>query len=167
VHVRGGSLVATIDLLPDASQLYAPQQFAGGVFVEGDTLELSADGAQMPAFREQLTAPPPVAVTSPDLAHLDLRRGQPIAVRWTAGGASSFNIIFTVIAADNRELAYGVCSTADDGEHDVPAAATAFFPAPSGTQTMVAQRSSSKLVSAGRYHVSVAAWSMVSGTRTP
>jgi hypothetical protein len=156
IHVTGGSLSGAFDLVPDATAAYTALSFPSGIYLDGETLAFAAEGDVVSAFQGEVPAPRPMSTTSPDLASLDYPQGAPIQLRWAAGLASEHvTITLTGYVPAGTHWTQIFCDTADDGEHDIPGEATAFFPSPLGYRQLLIRRERSAQVVAGNVSVTL------------
>lgn len=129
ITISGGA--ETMTLAPAMDKTYAQQTASERLFMGGETLTYSAQGADIPAFTKTLTAPARATITSPakPSTSLAVSRTQDLTVTWTggAGGKVQVALIGATIASTL------LCRfEASAGTGTIPAAALAMLPAGNG-----------------------------------
>jgi hypothetical protein len=95
----GGALIP-LSIVPGSDGVYPPATGSGFVFSGGETLNITAGGADVPAFAQSLTAPPPVTVTAPSFlaGSLTIDRATDFSFAWTVGGTAPDTVAVTLAA---------------------------------------------------------------------
>ena len=122
LHLSGGE--RNVDLPPRADGSYAADADLSLLFTGGQTITMAADGADIPAFSEQLTAPALVTVTAPDFTDgtVDVATASPLTVTWTGGTTDEVHLRLS--GNDSVTSTSVLCTyTASDGTGTVSAAA--------------------------------------------
>jgi hypothetical protein len=96
---------------------------------QGDALSASAAGDVVHAFSGTVTAPPPVAVTSPmgspPLGLAQVSTSQALVVTWNGSGGTKVYTVLGTLSLTQGELI--TCTSADDGHVTVPSSLLAHF----------------------------------------
>ncbi|MBW2528799.1 MAG: hypothetical protein JRI23_31780, partial [Deltaproteobacteria bacterium] len=122
LHVSGGE--RSVDMVPQADGSYAADADLSLLFTGGQTITIAADGGDVPAFSEQLTAPALITVTAPDFTGgaVTIPTSNPLTVTWTGG--SSDEVHLRLSGNDGTNSASVLCTyTASAGTGTVSAAA--------------------------------------------
>jgi hypothetical protein len=132
LHLTGG--LFAVDILPTAG-VYAAINGAGALFHGGETLTVTADGKDVPAFTVAVTAPSQMTLTAPALpaaaGSLTVTRSAPFIATWTGGTSGTAVLAFS--AATSARATSATCAfPAADNKAEVPAAALADLPAAPG-----------------------------------
>lgn len=146
VRITGGR--QTIELLPSAKGTYSPVTGGESLWTGGETLTVTADGKDVPAFTTKLVAPSKLTLTAPTLpaaaAALSVARATPFSATWSGepvGGAGEVVLYFDIATGANAFSA--TCTfKASAGAGEVPAAAFSDFPAGSGTYNFYVKQTS-------------------------
>ncbi len=140
-HVSGGT--KTVDVTPKSDGTYDPVSGATSLWSGGETLVVTGDGKDVPAFMTSLVAPAKLTLTAPAVAPsgLTVTRSMPFTATWSAATSNDVVLYFDTTSGSS---AYSVTCTfkASDGMAQVPAAAFAGFPAGAGTFNFYAKASS-------------------------
>ncbi|MBK6696043.1 MAG: hypothetical protein IPG50_28110 [Myxococcales bacterium] len=134
VRITGGS--KAINIVPASDKTYEPVSGATPLWSGGETLEVSAQGQDVPAFATSLVAPSKLTVTAPALpaaaGSLAVTRSAPFTATWA--GVSTGSVVLYFEAATGSNAFTATCTfPAADTTASVPAAAFAEFPAGEGT----------------------------------
>jgi len=91
-------------------------------FAEGDTITLSASGADVPAFQVQSQGISPLQMLL--TGDVPLESGQPISLQWTPPTQSGGSTIRAIVDISHHGGQRGeiICDVPDDGSLDIPAA---------------------------------------------
>lgn len=134
VHISGGS--QKIDLVP-AGATYNAVSGKTALWNGGETLTITADGKDVPAFSTSLTAPSKLTLTAPALPStpngaLVITRNADLAATWT--GSSTGQMVLYFDATTSTSAFATTCTfNASDGKGSVPAAAFSDYPKGGGT----------------------------------
>jgi hypothetical protein len=134
VHITGGT--QPIDLAPSGTT-YNAATGKTALWSGGETLVVTADGKDVPAFSTSLAAPSKLTLTAPALpstpnGSLALTRGADLAATWS--GTSSGQVVLYFDAAESTKAYATTCTfNAKDGKGTVPAGAFADYPKGAGT----------------------------------
>ena len=143
MRVTGGT--KTIDLVPSAKGTYAAISRNDSLWVGGETLTVTADGKDVPAFTLRLVAPSKVTLTAPALptakSSLEVTRRMPFLATWRPAASGEVVLYFDMATGANAFSA--TCNfRASAGAGEVPAAAFSDFPAGDGTFNFYAKEAS-------------------------
>jgi hypothetical protein len=132
VHITGGS--PPIDLTPKSDNTYGPSTGATSLYGGGESLVVTADGKDVPAFTTSLTAPGKITLAAPVITAGALTVKRSTGVSATFSGTSS-GVVVLYFSATSASNAFAATCTFDAsaGSGAVPAAAFADFPAGPGT----------------------------------
>lgn len=141
VHVTGGS--KSIDLTPKSDNTYAPSTGATSLYSGGETLSVTAEGKDVPAFTTTLTAPGTITLAAPVVTAGALTVKRSTGVTATFSGTSS-GVVVLYFSATSASMAFSATCTFDAaaGSGSVPPAAFADFPAGGGTFDFYVKQSS-------------------------
>jgi hypothetical protein len=121
----------TLILTPDATNDYELAGGTGLLWDPGQTITISAAGAEVPAFTHALQASSPVTVTSPAAPPADtplsLDRSKDFVLTWTGGTTGAVTTLWKVEGTDPF-VSIQCAFAASDGEGTVPAAALQALP---------------------------------------
>ena len=164
VHLTGGS--QKVDLVPSGTTY---DLASGKTFLwhGGETITVTGDGKDVPAFTTTLTAPSKLTLTAPALPPtqndlLIVTKSVDFSATWT--GASSGQMVLYFDAADGSMAYTSTCTfNASDGKATVPAAALAPFPKGSGTFNFYVKEVANAI--AGTWSIKFTASSAVVGTK--
>jgi hypothetical protein len=155
--VKAADGSTSFELSPTNNNYQALAALAYPPFAEGDAVNLSAAGADLPAFKLSSKGILPLALTSTEL---ELKTGQPLLLTWTKGSESSAKIHVSLDISNHGgtkgEIA---CETADSGSLTISAAlitkllnlGVAGFPAVKVTRRVVG----SAVIPAGRVELEI------------
>lgn len=132
VHITGGS--KAVDLTPKSDNTYAPSVGSTALYNGGETLTVSGDGKDVPAFTTSLTAPSTITLAAPVVTSGSLTVKRSTGVTATFSGASAGSVVL-YFSATSSTMAFALTCTfaATAGGGSIPAAAFADFPAGNGT----------------------------------
>ncbi len=132
VHLTGGS--KAIDLTADNANSYAPATGSTSLYNGGETLVVTADGKDVPAFTTSLTAPSAITLAAPAVTAGSLTVKRSTGVNATFSGASAGSVVLYFSATSSTMAFAATCTfAAVAGTVSVPAAAFADFPSGDGT----------------------------------
>jgi len=128
ISITGGALALTSSAASGGR--YADVTGTQDLWTGGETLRFQAPGADVPAFDVSVSAPGNVTPTAPNpnLASIDLTRGQPLALSWN-GGATAGAATTHVVVLQATPLTVKCSFPAADGQGSIPASAIMRFPA--------------------------------------
>lgn len=155
VHLTGGA--AAIDLAPMSDNTYAPSTGATALYAGGETLVVTADGKDVPAFTTSLTAPSKVTLAAPVVASgaLTVKRSSGVTATFSsaATGAAAGSVVL-YFSATSTTMAFALTCTFDAsaGTGTIPAAAFADFPAGPGTFDFYVKQASRVVVAPWDIH---------------
>jgi hypothetical protein len=155
ISISGARIPAGTTLTPRADGIYRSFTKQGlKAWSGGETLSISADGADVPPFTGTVTAPAPnVALTSPATSSIqkaDIDRSKPLPVAWSGAGAGTL----TLIASARGGLSYVECQfDASKGKGQMPAKLLAKLPA--GDAGFGGWISTTEQVKAGSYSITL------------
>lgn len=128
-------LAKAVTLPPAVDKTYDGVNGSGPLWTGGETITVTAAGADVPSFTTTLTAPSKLTLTAPALqagTPLKVTRSAGLDAAWT--GASSGDVVLYVDAASGSSAFSTTCAfPASAGKGTIPAAALADFPAGAGT----------------------------------
>jgi hypothetical protein len=153
ITVTGALVPASIS--PAADKTYTALM-TQPLFSGGETLTVTAAGADVPAFTHTLVAPAKITITSPAKPasaspYLMIDRSAGFSVAWTGGGASTVQIALLGGTGSNLDLSCHFPASA--GSATIPASALAMLPAGTGGFAMAAIATDSLV--AGDYAISL------------
>jgi hypothetical protein len=129
----GGS--KSVLLTPAADKTYAGTGGKGALFTGGETLSLTAEGADVPPFTMTVTTPGKLTLTAPDVpaaGPLKVTRAKGLAATWS--GTSRGEVVLYLDAASGGDAHAVTCTfPASAGRGTIPADAFGAFPAGAGT----------------------------------
>ena len=151
VHITGGS--KTVDLAPKSDNTYSPAVGSSSLYDGGETLTVSADGKDVPAFTTSLTAPSKVTLAAPVVTASSLTVKRSTGVTATFSGASSGSVVL-YFSATSATMAFALTCTFDAaaGGGTIPAAAFADFPAGNGTFDFYVKQTGTLVVAPWEIH---------------
>ena len=134
VRITGG--MQPVDLAPSGTT-YNAATGKTALWSGGETLVVTADGKDVPAFSTSLIAPSKLTLTAPALpstpnGSLAVTRSADLAATWA--GTSSGQVVLYFDAAESTKAYSTTCTfSAKDGKATVPAGAFADYPKGAGT----------------------------------
>lgn len=147
VDVTGSSLLPRIRLSADATGTYVADPMPGKIqlYAGGELLTIGDTTATL-AFSEQLPAPVPVAVTTPDLtAPLHVPSSGPLAFAWVTQHTDEM-VVRVYVSSATAGSAYIRCDTTDTGALTVGADLIAMLPPPPRTTRVEVERVEQRIV---------------------
>jgi len=133
VTIQG--LVQPVMLTPMTDKTYTVYSAQQALYAGGETITISAPGADAPAFSLSYTAPSRMSITSPAKpasgAKLTVNRSQGFTASWTGGGAGEVFLYISGPSASNTTISCGF--PASSGTGTIPAAALAMVSAGTGS----------------------------------
>ena len=132
VHITGGA--KPVDLLPRTDHTYAVVTGNESLWNGGETLTVSADGKDVPAFTTSFKAPGKITLSAPAPTAGALTVTRSAGVTATFSGTSSGAVVLYFDIASGQQAFTVTCTfDASLGSAQIPAAAFADFPAGDGT----------------------------------
>jgi hypothetical protein len=129
-------LTQPVTMAPMVDKTYTVYSAQQALFAGGETINISAPGADAPAFTIAVTAPTRATITSPAkpaAGGLTIDRTQDFTATWTGGGVGKVYLYVSGPSGSNATIACGFAASAGTGS--VPAAALAMLPAGMGAFT--------------------------------
>ena len=144
-----------IMLTPGTDKTYTAFMSMSPLFAGGESVVVSAAGADVPAFSKSITMPGKATITSPSKpaagTFLAVSRSADFSVTWTGGGSGSLQIF---VSGTSGRVTCRFPAGSDSAA--VPAAALAMLPAGNGSFAMAAIADGEQ--DAGDYAVDVSAY---------
>lgn len=156
IRISVGADIVTLDT--DSMNRYGPSHLPAPLFIGGETLDVSTNGAAVPAFSRILTAPNVLTLTSPALpggaTPLQVSRSKDLEVAVSGGGAGTLDIQIEFASNDgSNDSEYLLCSFAAGGTAVVPSTALSIIPAGAARLNLFSCAESSFAI--GPYEVSI------------
>jgi hypothetical protein len=154
-----------LTLSPDANGLYAPKSGQSQFFTTGQTIDINAVGADVPAFQKTITAPSRISVTGPTWPALGtplaIDRSQDFVLTWDntpdPGGAATGDVQVTISTISTDKMASMVCKfSVAGGTATIPAATMGKLVATSTGSISVDTRATDS-VDASDWHITTVA----------
>jgi hypothetical protein len=158
ISVSGARIPAGTKLTPGTDGKYPALQQSGlDAWSGGETLSISAVGAEVPAFSGTVTAPAPsVALTSPAISttqKAEIDRSKALAVAWSGAGAGTLTVSATASVPGGGSAVVTCRFDASKGTGQMPTKLLAKLPA--GDGGFGASISTTEQVKAGSYTVTL------------
>jgi hypothetical protein len=140
-YASGGTVTISglsqaVTMAPSVGKTYTPYTAQQALYAGGETINISAPGADAPAFTVAVTTPTRATITSPAKpagGALIIDRTQDLVASWTGGGAGKVYLYVTGPATSSSNI---VCRfEASAGTGSIPSAALAMLPAGMGSFT--------------------------------
>ncbi len=163
ITITGGKQAVT--LTPDGKGAYAAFSDQATLWSGGETIDVSAAGADVPAFEGTLVAPAQVTVTAPafdSALPLAIDRGHDLALAWS-GGSGTVGVTLVGPSSDATTASLSCSFDATDRTGTVPAVLLQALPA--GTGSFAVAVGDVRVVTAGVFsvHLDAATYALTPG----
>jgi hypothetical protein len=156
LQITGGTM--PVSLVPSGTS-YPPVQGTSRLWNGGESIHVTAAGAEVPAFDIGLTAPSYVTVTAPAWpalgSNLTIDRTQPLTLSWSGGQDGTVEVQLRVSGA--RQVGVVCMFPAASGSGSIPVTALAKFPVATTGASLSVDCITDKNTTAGAWSVLVRA----------